>query len=81
MNLQTCVLAAKPPAGSPDIERAGPPTVGRRIANLAVVATITAAFVEVVLNPAATLSAIHFWLALFIAAAARGEEAGAACKN
>jgi hypothetical protein len=80
MNLQTCVLATERPADSPDPGRARRPVVARRLAKLAVVVTIGAAFCEVALNPAASLSAIHFWLALFLAAATRSEEQGAACK-
>ena len=40
---------------------------------LIVVVTIIATFVEVALNPRASFSVIHFWLALFLAVATRGD--------
>ena len=81
MNSDTFAIATVPPAGLPGAGRTGSLSLARRMANLVVVATIATAFGEVVLNPAAAFSAVHFWLALFVAAATRGARSGDACRN
>ena len=66
------------PSGSSGTGVTGGRAAARRIAKLAVAMTIVAAFVEVALNPAASISALHFWLALFVAAACNCGERHAA---
>ena len=53
----------------------------RTISGVMAAITIVVSFVEAAVNPAASFSALHFWLALFVAAAMRGDEKGDPCRN
>jgi len=81
MNVETSLCNSGPTIKSSDARRIRLTAAARRITGVAAVVTIVVSFVEAAVNPAASFSALHFWLALFIAAATRDEEAGETCRS
>ncbi len=73
MNFESCLRDAAPATESPECRQVRFSGAARRIAGVAAAITIVVSFVEAAVNPAASFSALHFWLALFVAAATRDD--------
>jgi hypothetical protein len=81
MNVERFPCDSGPTIETPDARRIRLTAAARRIAGMAAAVTIVVSFWEAAVNPAASCSALHFWLALFMAAATRDEEAGETCRS
>jgi hypothetical protein len=81
MSFESCLRDSEPVTESAAARWVRFSVAARRIAGVAAVITIVASFVEAAVNPAATFSALHFWLALFVAAATRDEGSSESCRN
>jgi hypothetical protein len=81
MNCESYLRDAEPATDFTDGRRVRFSAAARRIAGVTAALTIVASFVEAAVNPAASFSALHFWLALFVAAATRDDESSESCRS
>jgi len=81
MNSEGNFRDAEPASDCPECRRIRFSAAARTVAGVTAAVTIVVSFVDAAVNPAASLSALHFWLALFVAAATRGDEKGEPCRN
>jgi len=81
MNYEASLRATEPASESPEARCVRISCAARRIAGVATVVAIVTSFIEAAVNPAASFSALHFWLALFVAAATRSDEGGDSCRS